>query len=61
MRAIATSTDRKTVAWDCAALGLGSPAGLQRRQTAIPGGSAMPQRMHRSDLGTRRSYAVPRR
>jgi hypothetical protein len=58
MRPIANSTDRNTVACVCVALGLGKPAGLQRRHTAMPGGRAMPHRMHRSDRGTSRSYAL---
>jgi hypothetical protein len=56
MRPIANRTERKTVACDCVTLGLGSPAGLQRRHTAMPGGSAIPHLMHRSERGTARSY-----
>jgi hypothetical protein len=56
MRQIANSTAMNTVAWDCVALGLGSPAGLHRRHTAIPGGRAIPHRMQRSVLGIARSY-----
>ena len=46
--AMATSTERKTVAWYWDRLGAASPAGLQSAQTVLPQGTTFPHRRQRS-------------
>src|SRR5207249_10127605 len=55
---MATSTERKTVAWYCDRLGAARPAGLQSAHTVRPQVTTLPTRLQRSSESLMKSPSV---